>query len=108
MLTDWNATFEIVDNGSKVIDKLHQQDYDIILMDTNMPVMNGYQAAKIIRLDFEEPKRSIPIISLSAAALDHEQEEAISAGMNDVLSKPFQATELHKKMHELLKVKNPA
>jgi len=108
MLTDWNVTFEIVDNGSKVIDKLRQQDYDIILMDTNMPVMNGYQAAKIIRLDFEEPKRSIPIISLSAAALDHEQEEAISAGMNDVLSKPFQATELHSKIHKLLKTKNPA
>ncbi|SDS87738.1 PAS domain S-box-containing protein [Mucilaginibacter mallensis] len=108
MLTDWNVAFEIVDNGSKAIDKLRQQHYDIILMDTNMPVMNGYQAAKIIRLDFEEPKRSIPIISLSAAALDHEQEEAISAGMNDVLSKPFQATELHSKIQKLLKIKNPA
>jgi len=69
-----------------------------------MPEMNGYQAAKTIRVDFEEPKRSIPIISLSAASYDHEQQEALSAGMNDVLSKPFQPYQLHEKMSMLLKV----
>jgi len=69
-----------------------------------MPDMNGYQTAKAIRMDFEEPKRSIPIISLSAAALDHEKEEAISAGMNDVLSKPFQPHELHDKIQKMLKI----
>ena len=97
----------MVDNGRKVIDKLRQKHYDLILMDTHMPEMNGYQTAKNIRLDFDEPQRSIPIISLSAAALNHEQEEAISAGMNDVLSKPFQAHELHDKMQKLLKIKKP-
>jgi PAS domain S-box-containing protein len=108
MLSDWSAEFEIVDNGRKVIEKLSQQDYDILLMDTNMPEMNGYQAAKSIRLDLDEPKRSIPIISLSAAVLEHEKEEALSAGMDDVLSKPFQAHELHEKMLRLLKTKSPA
>jgi len=106
ILTDWEVNFEIVDNGRKVIDKLQQEDYDLILMDTHMPEMNGYQAAKTIRVDFDEPKRSIPIISLSAAAFDHEQQEAISAGMNDVLSKPFQAYELHEKIRKLLKIGN--
>jgi len=72
-------------------------------MDTHMPEMNGYQATKAIRADFEEPKRSIPIISLSAASFDYEQEEAISSGMNDVLSKPFQPHELHRKIKRLLK-----
>jgi PAS domain S-box-containing protein len=104
MLKDWNVNVEMVDNGRKLIEKLHQQNFDIILMDTHMPDMNGYQAAKAIRMDFEEPKRSIPIISLSAAALDHEKEEAISAGMNDVLSKPFQPHELHDKIQKLLKI----
>jgi len=94
----------MVDNGRKLIEKLHQQNFDIILMDTHMPDMNGYQTAKAIRMDFEEPKRSIPIISLSAAALDHEKEEAISAGMNDVLSKPFQPHELHDKIQKMLKI----
>jgi len=104
MLKDWNVNVEMVDNGRKLIEKLHQQNFDIILMDTHMPDMNGYQTAKAIRMDFEEPKRSIPIISLSAAALDHEKEEAISAGMNDVLSKPFQPHELHDKIQKMLKI----
>jgi PAS domain S-box-containing protein len=104
ILKDWNVEVDMVDNGRKVIDKLTDRDYDIILMDTHMPEMNGYQAAKTIRVDFDEPKRSIPIISLSAASYDHEQQEAISAGMNDVLSKPFMPYQLHEKMARLLKV----
>jgi len=74
-------------------------------MDTHMPEMNGYQAAKIIRMEMTEPKRSIPIISLSAAVMDNEQNDAIAAGMNDVLGKPFQPHELHEKIERLLKFK---
>ncbi|MCC8410179.1 response regulator [Mucilaginibacter sp. UR6-1] len=103
LLKDWNIVADIVDNGRKVLDKLRESDYDIILMDTHMPEMDGYQAAKSIRMDFEGPKRSIPIISLSAATLDYEQKEALSAGMDDVLSKPFQPFQLHEKISRLLK-----
>ena len=92
----------MVDNGLKVIDKLNQNNYDLILMDTHMPELNGYDSAKAIRMDFDEPKRSIPIISLSAASLEYEQREAILAGMNDVLSKPFRPAELHEKIKRLL------
>jgi PAS domain S-box-containing protein len=102
MLKDWNVNVEIVDNGQKVIDKLIAKDYHLILMDTHMPEMNGYQAAKNIRVNFTEPKRSVPIISLSAATFEHEQQQAISAGMNDVLAKPFQPYQLHAKMKKLL------
>ncbi|MFD1256576.1 response regulator [Mucilaginibacter terrae] len=102
MLKDWNIIVEIVDNGQKVLDKLQTKDYDIILMDTHMPEMNGYQAAKNIRVNFAEPKRSIPIISLSAATFEHEQQQALSSGMNDVLAKPFQPYQLHEKMKRLL------
>jgi len=102
MLKDWNITVEIVDNGQKVIEKLQAKDYDLILMDTHMPELNGYQAAKNIRVNFEEPKRSIPIISLSAATFEHEQQQALSAGMNDVLAKPFQPHQLHEKIKRLL------
>lgn len=102
MLKDWNVNFDMVDNGRKVLDKLQTGDYDLILMDTHMPEMNGYQTAKSIRIDFAEPKRNIPIISLSAASFDHEQQQALSSGMNDVLSKPFQPHQLHAKLKKFL------
>jgi PAS domain S-box-containing protein len=102
MLKDWNVNVEIVENGHKVIDRLNKNNYDLILMDTHMPELNGYQTAKHIRINFEEPKRSVPIISLSAATFEHEQQQALSAGMNDVLSKPFKPHQLHEKMKRLL------
>ncbi|MFD0794457.1 response regulator [Mucilaginibacter litoreus] len=102
MLKDWNIDFDIADNGNKVLEKLQQNDYDLILMDTHMPGLNGYQASRAIRIDFEEPKRSIPILSLSASAFEHEQVEAMAAGMNDILPKPFEPYELHAKIEKLL------
>jgi PAS domain S-box-containing protein len=102
ILNDWKVKAEMVSNGQKAIEKLKENDYDIILMDTHMPEMNGYQAARKIRIEFDEPKRSIPIISLSAATFDHEQQEALASGMNDVLAKPFQPEQLHEKMERLL------
>lgn len=104
MLKDWNVEVEMVDNGRKAIEKLKVKSFDLVLMDTHMPEMNGYEAAKTIRVDFAEPKRSIPIISLSASSFDHDQEQALMAGMNDVLAKPFQPYQLHEKMCRLLKV----
>ena len=106
MLKDWDIEVEMVDNGRKVLDKLRANNYDLILMDTHMPELNGYETAKNIRINFEGAKRSIPIISLSAASFDYEQQEAILAGMNDVLSKPFQPRELHAKISKLLKMQN--
>lgn len=105
ILKEWNVNVDMVDNGRKALEKLKQHDYDLILMDTHMPEMSGYQTAKTIRVDFEEPKRSVPIISLSAASYDHEQQQAISAGMNDVLAKPFLPYELHDKIMKLLDAK---
>ncbi|MET3980555.1 PAS domain S-box-containing protein [Mucilaginibacter sp. UYP25] len=112
MLKDWNVTVEVAESGNKAVEMLKNNEYNLVLMDTHMPGLNGYQAARIIRTEFEEPMRSVPIISLSASAFEHEQLEALSAGMNDVLTKPFAAHELHAKMLKLLKgkkeVKKPA
>jgi len=104
MLKDWDIAVDMVDNGRKVLQKLALNDYSLILMDTHMPELNGYKTAQSIRVEFEEPKRSIPIISLSAASFIHEQQQALTAGMNDVLSKPFQPQELHGKISKLLMI----
>ncbi|RFZ84690.1 response regulator [Mucilaginibacter terrenus] len=106
MLKDWSINVEVADNGSVALEKLKDGDFDLVLMDTHMPGMNGYQAARAIRMELEEPNRSVPIISLSAAAYEHEHKEAISAGMNDVLPKPFEPEELHKKIAELVNKSN--
>ncbi|OCX53700.1 hybrid sensor histidine kinase/response regulator [Mucilaginibacter sp. PPCGB 2223] len=104
MLKGWNIEVIMVDNGRKAIETLTREDFDLVLLDTHMPEMNGYQTAKTIRVDFEEPKRNIPIISLSAATFDHEQQQALASGMNDVLGKPFQPYELHLKISKLLDI----
>jgi CheY-like chemotaxis protein len=104
MLKDWGISVDVVDNGLKAVAKMRTKDYDLILMDTHMPEMNGYEAAKAIRTGFEEPKRSIPIISLSAASFEYEQQEALRVGMDDVLSKPFHPKELHSRIERLLKI----
>ena len=104
LLKDWGVDVDIVDNGLKAVAKMRVKNYDLILMDTHMPEMNGYEAAKSIRMDFEEPKKNIPIISLSAASFDYEQQEALRVGMDDVLSKPFHPKELHSRIERLLKV----
>ncbi len=102
MLKDWEIDVDVVDTGRKALEKLKEKDYDLILMDTHMPELNGYETAKTIRINFEEPKRSIPIISLSAASFEYEQQEALHAGMNDVLSKPFEPKELNAKIDQLM------
>jgi len=104
LLKDWKAEADIVENGRLAFEKLKENDYDLILMDTHMPEMNGYEATKKIRLELGEPKSSIPVISLSAATLDHEQNEALAAGMNDVLAKPYQPYQLHEKIKKMLQL----
>ncbi len=89
---------QVAENGSVCIEKLKENVFDIILMDMEMPVMNGYEATTIIR---QELKNSIPIIAMTAHAMAGERERCLSLGMNDYISKPINAILLFEKMHEL-------
>ena len=104
MLKDWGVEAEMVDNGRKLLDKLQSKSYDLILMDTYMPELNGIEAARAIRNNPDHAIRNIPIISLSAASFDYEQDEALAAGMNEVVTKPFKPAELYKKIQRLLQI----
>ena len=87
-------TVDIVENGIQCIEYFKQNKYDIILMDVQMPEMDGIDAAKSIR-DLEKVKqRHIPIIALTAYALKGDREKCIEAGMDDYLSKPIKIKEL--------------
>jgi CheY-like chemotaxis protein len=87
------AGFEIdlVSDGSEALSAHRQQPYDVILMDCQMPIMDGFEASRQIRkLDQRQPV----IIAVTANALLGERERCLEAGMDDYLSKPFQAEQL--------------
>ena len=84
-------TFTVVDDGRKVIDQLREKHYHLVLMDIQMPVMDGYTSSRQIR---EDLRSSIPIIAMTAHAMPGEREKCIAAGMNEYLSKPIDADEL--------------
>lgn len=100
ILKDWQVVPDVVENGKDALEKLKEADYDLILMDTFMPVMNGLDAIKLIREGFVKGKENIPIITFSAAVLETDKQTAIDAGANDVVSKPFELDILHQKIRK--------
>lgn len=80
----------IVDDGYAAIEALNKESFDVVLMDINMPLINGFDTTRLIR----KKGITIPIIALTAFAKDEITEEAISSGMNDVLVKPFEPAKL--------------
>lgn len=99
ILTTWSehVTVDIAENGLVGVDKFREHGYDLILMDIQMPVMNGIEAATKIREMSE-----VPIIALTANASSHEETKCKNAGINDYLTKPFKPEELHAKIMSLL------
>lgn len=101
-LNKWGATFEVAENGLKAVKKVSKNHYDVVLMDLEMPVMNGYEATKKIRLMSDIDKREIPIIALTASASKKVKNDAMKAGVDEFLTKPFNPEELYHilKQHE--------
>jgi PAS domain S-box-containing protein len=88
----WQVNFEVADNGQKAIEMLQQDDFDLVLLDIQMPTMDGYLTAQTIRDDL---KNDIPIIAMTAHAMAGEREKCLSHGMNDYISKPIHEKELY-------------
>jgi len=76
-------------DGQQAILKIKNKDYDVVIMDIRMPNVNGYEATKIIRTKFQKPKKDVPIIGLSAHAMQDEIERNLKIGMNAFLTKPL-------------------
>jgi CheY-like chemotaxis protein len=102
LLSKWDITPTIAENGERAIEILKYGNFDIILMDLQMPVLNGFDASMLIR-KMQDPKKSgVPIIALSAAALTDIKEQVFDSGMNDYVSKPFKPEELMEKIQSLV------
>ncbi|GAC1302527.1 MAG: hypothetical protein NVSMB24_07250 [Mucilaginibacter sp.] len=102
MLSKWDITPTIAGNGEEVIDLLKSGSFDIVLMDIQMPVLNGFDAAIGIRKLPDAKKASIPIIAITAAAFTSMKEQVRNSGMNDYLPKPFRPDDLMEKIHHLV------
>ncbi|MBN2485037.1 MAG: response regulator [Bacteroidales bacterium] len=94
---------DLASNGKEALDKFGTTRYDLILMDIQMPVMNGIVATKKIRELEASTNLHTPIIAITANALSGDKEACLAAGMNDYISKPFQVEVLLKKMEYLIK-----
>ncbi|OUJ75345.1 hybrid sensor histidine kinase/response regulator [Hymenobacter crusticola] len=87
-LEAWNAEVTIAANGRLVVEAAQLAPYDVILMDVQMPEMDGYEASRQLRVHFPNAQ-VLPIIGLTASALPEDRALALDAGMNDTLAKPF-------------------
>jgi signal transduction histidine kinase len=96
MLKRLGYAYDICNNGQEAINALNKKQYDMILMDCQMPVLDGFAATEKIRMN---PKwQTLPIIALTAGATDKEQKQCFEAGMNDFLSKPITINVLEKSL----------
>lgn len=95
---------EPVFNGKEALDALQKNSFDLVLMDIQMPDMDGYTAARMIR-ENENSDTGIPIIALTAHAMMGDKEKCIEAGMNDYISKPIISSELLNKIDHLVAIK---
>ncbi len=99
VLTTWSelVTVDIAENGLVGVEKFREHGYDLVLMDIQMPVMNGIESARKIREGSD-----VPIIALTANSTKQEQDKCFEVGMNDYLPKPFKPHELYAKIMNLM------
>lgn len=103
-LQNLNYEVHVVENGQQAVEEYFENDYDIIIMDCQMPIMDGFCATLIIRQQEELFNRHIPIIALTASALKEDKEKCIECGMDDYITKPLKIETLHKTLQQWLLV----
>ncbi|HXB11009.1 MAG TPA: ATP-binding protein, partial [Bacteroidia bacterium] len=102
VLSDWGWKIETVENGIKAIETLGKENFDVVLMDIQMPEMDGFEAAIQIRNRLPAPECNVPIIAMTAHVMSGEEEKCMSAGMNGYISKPFDPEVLYSKIAALV------
>jgi CheY-like chemotaxis protein len=103
LLNGWKVSFNIVNNGMEAIESLKTGKYDLVLMDIQMPGMDGYTATREIRLKL---KLDIPIIAMTAHAFAGEREKCLSYGMNEYIAKPINEIRLSRLITQFTGIAN--
>ena len=94
------VSLEIANNGMEAVEAIKKKGFNLVLMDLQMPVMDGYEATRQIRSMDDVYFQNIPIIALTAAAFSEVRDEVLSTGMNDFVTKPFNPVELFGKIEK--------
>lgn len=102
LMSEWGADLDIADNGQIALELYLKNHYDIILMDIQMPELDGIDATHIIRHQFPKNKQNIPIIAITANSKNGDEQKFKEYGMNDVIFKPYSSTKLYKIIHKHL------
>jgi len=102
MLRKWGHTVVTADNGERAVALVAAQTWDLVLMDVQMPVMGGMEACRLIR-SREAPGAHVPIIAMTANAMDSDRDDCLAAGMDAHLAKPFSAQTLQSLMDRFVK-----
>ena len=106
ILEDTGFIIDTADDGTVAVEmmkKMPADTYDLILMDIQMPIMNGYQATEAIRALDDGIKAKIPIVAMTANAFDEDRQQAIDAGMNGHIAKPIDIEKLMETLKDILK-----
>ena len=102
LLKRWGHAVTVVENGSDAINAWANNDFDVILMDVQMPVMDGLEATQSIRSREVGSKRHIPIIAVTAHAMTGDREKCMAAGMDGYVTKPFKKQALYEALYPLI------
>lgn len=95
-LDEWGVRYTLASNGQEALQSVRQQHFDLILMDLQMPILDGFEATKAIRELPGEYFKKVPIIALTAAILQENSDKIQNIGLNDYLGKPYEPKDLYK------------
>ncbi|KUG08193.1 hypothetical protein ASU33_08370 [Solirubrum puertoriconensis] len=102
LLEEWGIEVDEAPSGLEALALYEQRSYDAVLMDIQMPGMNGIEATAAIRANPDVAKAQVPVLALTANAFRSDNERYLAAGMNDTLAKPFDESELYQKLEALI------
>lgn len=101
MLELMGCQVNVAENGIIALEMVSKSDYDLIFMDVQMPIMDGLEATREIR-KLDSKKAKVPIVALTANALQGDQEKYLASGMDDFISKPLRAAEIERVLSKFM------
>ncbi len=102
ILSELGFTIDVANDGKEGCEMFRKKDYDLVFMDLRMPVMDGFESTECIRRSDKHNAKSVPIIAMTANAMDEDRERTAAAGFNDHVAKPIEIDELKKALYQFI------